>query len=35
VQGSDAGDVHIDLGAYAAGVYMLQVNEKTFKITKL
>lgn len=35
VQGSDKGDVHIDLGAYAAGVYMLQVNEKTFKITKL
>ena len=27
-------EMHLDLSAYAAGVYMLQVNNKTYKITK-
>ena len=29
-----AGDLHLDLSALAAGVYMLQVDNRTFKITK-
>ncbi|MBR1549743.1 MAG: T9SS type A sorting domain-containing protein [Bacteroidales bacterium] len=35
MQSSGKEDVRIDLGVYAAGVYMLQVNNKTYKITKL